>query len=177
MKLLFKNKTKYTKQVYKEFVEFHNDKYHLSYFLFNICIVFLVLFCIILQLKYKYYNLAIIFCIVLTVFALWRFFHPISVVKKEIKSDKIQNEKEFTFKFYDKYFKIKDKLQMDTIKYYKLYKVYETNTFFYLYIDRTHAFLLNKDNFITGNPIDFSKFIKKKCWYCFKKVNPKNKRK
>lgn len=177
MKLLFKNKTKYTKQTYKEFLEFHNNKYHISYLLFNICIIFLILFCIVLQIQYNYYNIAILFCIALTIFALWRFFHPISVVKKEIESDKIQNEKEFTFKFYDKYFKVQDELQVDTIKYYKLYKIHETDTFFYLYIDRTHAFLLNKDTFINGNSTSFSNFIKKKCWYCYKKIKPRNKEK
>ena len=41
----------------------------------------------------------------------------------------------------------------------------ETKDFFYLYIDKNHAFLLNKSNFIKGNKFEFLKFLKKKLWY------------
>lgn len=170
LKVLFKNKTKYTKETYKQFVEFHSNKYHFSYTLFTAVIIFLILFCLILQISYKYYSLALITCIAFTCFCLYRYFHPISVVTKELKGKTLQEEKSFTFKFYEKYFKIQDKLQTDTVKYYQIHKVFETKNFFYLYIDRTHAFIINRENFSIGTPADFSEFLKKKCIFRFKKV-------
>lgn len=170
LKVLFKNKTKYSKEIYKQFVDFHSKKYHFSYVLFTTTIIFLILFCIVLQISYRYYSLAILSSIVFTCFCLYRYFHPISVVAKELNGKTIKEEKAFTFKFYEKYFRIQDKLQIDTVKYYQIRKIFETKSFFYLYIDRTHAFIINKENFLIGKPSDFSEFLKKKCIFRFKKV-------
>ncbi|MCI8443646.1 MAG: YcxB family protein [Clostridia bacterium] len=170
MKALFKNTTKYKKTVYQEFLEFHNKHYQFSATLYTITIIALFLFCVIVQVKSYHFTLAIAFCILLTSFFLWRFFHPIFEVSREWKSPKIQNEKEFTFLFFEKHFKIRDKLQVESIKYRKLYKIFETPTFFYLYLDKTHAFLLDKSSFSIGSPEDFSEFIHNKYWYKFKKV-------
>lgn len=129
-----------------------------------------LLFSLILQVKYHNLTIAILFCFGLTVFLLWRFFHPIHVVSQEYQSDKIQKEKEYTFKFYEKFFTIQDKREISKIKYYQLYKVFETTDFFYLYIDKTHSFLIDKKKFKKNNPNEFSSFIHKKCWWNFKKV-------
>lgn len=170
MKLLFKNTTQYTKPVYDEFLEFHRKKYHLTYTIYTAVVTALVLFCIVLQVKYHNFTLAILVCCVLTAFILWRLLHPVSEVAKEYKSDKIKKEKEFTFKFYDKFFIVSDDKEFSKLKYFNLYRVFETNSFFYLYIDKTHSFLLNKSCFKKQNPHEFSIFIKKKCWWCYKKV-------
>lgn len=170
LEILFKNTTKYTKETYKQFVEFHSKKYNFQYTLFNVIIIALILFCIVLQVSYKYYEIAILTCIVFTCFCLYRYFHPISVVSKELKGKTIAEEKSFTFKFYEKYFKVFDKLDSNTVKYYKLRRAFETKDFFYLYIDKTHAFIINKENFSIGKPTDFSEFIKKKCFLRYKKV-------
>lgn len=170
LKILFKNITKYNSNIYEKFLTFHNKRHRFTYILYTIIIIALLLFCIIIQVQSHNLTLAITFCAIVTCFFLWRYLHPISIVSKEFQSEKIKDEKEFTFIFYEKYIKIRDKLKFDIIKYYKLYKIYETSTFFYLYIDKTHAFLLDKSKFCIGSCEDFSKFIKKKCWYKFKKV-------
>ncbi|MFR5312825.1 MAG: YcxB family protein [Clostridia bacterium] len=121
-----------------------------------------------MQVKYHYYSLAICFCIIFCVFIFWRLFHPIYEVKKEFKSKKISQEQVFTFKFYEKYFTICHNMDYSKMKYYKLYKIYETKTFFYLYIDNDHAFLINKSGFVRGLSDDFSKFINKKCLFKYK---------
>lgn len=95
--------------------------------------------------------------------------HPISEVSKDFKSDKIQKEEKFTFIFYENNLKIRAKLRTYIMKYSDLYKIFETPTFFYLYIDKTHSLLLNKDGFSIGSADEFSKFIGKKCWFKFKK--------
>ena len=170
MEILFKNTTKYTQAIYKEFVEFHNKKYNFQYTLFNIFIIALLIFFVICQISYKYYVLAIISCIIFTAFCLYRYFHPISVVVKELNGKTIKEEKSFTFKFYDKYFKVESGMELNLVKYYKLRRCFETKDFFYLYIDKTHAFLINKENFSIGISNDFSKFIREKCFLKFKKI-------
>lgn len=170
LKILFKNRTKYTKETYKQFVEFHSNKYNFQYTLFNIFIIALIIFCIVLQITYKYYGVAILTCIIFTCFCLYRYFKPISIVKKELTGETISEEKSFTFKFYEKYFKVYDNLASNTVKYYKLRRAFETKDFFYLYLDKNHAFIINKENFSIGTPTDFSRFISKKCFLRYKKV-------
>lgn len=148
LKILFKNKTKYTKQAYKEFVEIHNKTHNFTYTLYTVIVIALLLICLVLQVNNHTYSLAITFCLIITCFILWRFFHPVSVVSKQFNSSTIQTEKEFTFNFYNKYFKIIDNNQFEIFEYYKIYKVYETDNFFYLYTNRTHSFLINKNNFL-----------------------------
>ena len=169
LKILFKNTTKYNKTIYLEFLQFHKKKFGLKYTLYTILIIFLLLFLVIMQIKFHRIDIAIIICFVITCFFLWRYLHPASEVSKDFKSEKIQNEQKFTFLFYEKHFKIRANLQTDMIKYNTLYKVFETPTFFYLYLDKTHSLLLNKETFSIGSSDDFSNFIRRKCWYKFKK--------
>lgn len=170
LKILFKNKTKYTKATYDKFLAFHSKKYHFTYTLYTALVIAFILFGLILQIRYHNFTLAIVLCCGMTAFILWRFFRPISDVSKEYKSEKIKNEKEFTFTFYEPFFIIENEKEFSKIKYYQLHKIFETNDFFYLYIDKTHSFLLDKSCFKKNNPSDFSIFIKKKCWWCYKKV-------
>lgn len=164
LKLLFKNTTKYTKAIYDKFLAFHSKKYHFTYTTYTLLVVAFILFSLVLQVKYHNFTIAILLCCGLSTFILWRFFRPISDVAKEYKSEKIQNEQSFTFKFYDKFFTIEDLKVYSKIKYYQLYRIFETDDFYYLYIDKAHAFLMNKSCFKKGSSEDFSHFIKKKCW-------------
>lgn len=170
MKILFKNTTKYTKSLYDRFLAFHSEKYRFTYMAYTAIIIAFILFGLILQVKYHNYTIAILLCCGLTAFIFWRFFRPISEVSKEYKSDKIQKEQEFTFKFYPNFFIVQDDKEFSEIKYYELYRAFETEDYFYLYIDKTHAFLLDKTTFKKDNPSEFSAFIKKKCWWKYKKV-------
>ena len=60
-------------------------------------------------------------------------------------------------------------VEYSTMKYYKLKKVFETKKYFYLYIDKRHAFILDKNGFKKGDITTFSDFIKKKCLFKYKK--------
>lgn len=165
MKILFKNKTKYTKIAYQKYLQFHQNKYGVRYKFTTIVTILLLCFCIITNLKYSNYYTTFLLIFTLIGFCFYRFFYPIKKVQKEIKTEKFEEEKEFTFTFYEKYFTIYDKQNIEQVKYWKLYKVYESNEFFYLYIDKDHAFLLEKSTFVKGNTSDFFKFLKKKTWY------------
>lgn len=169
LKIQFKNITQYSPKAYEEFLQFHRSKYRLSYLFYTATILALILFCVILQVKHHNYTLAIIFCMVLTIFFLWRYLHPIAEVSKDYESEKIQKEEKFTFIFYEKYFKVRNKLNSEMVKYPHLYRVFETPNFFYLYLDKTHALLVDKSHFTIGSSENFSHFIQKKCWLKFKK--------
>lgn len=171
MKVLFKNKTQYTKDTYAKFLKFHDSKYGFKYMIVTILLVIMLIYCVILTLINKLWLLGITFILSTIIFIAYRFFYPVSQVKKELKGKAISKEKSFTFKFYERSFKVVDKINYSQLPYWKLKKVFETNDFFYLYIDKTHAFLVKKDGFTYGNVNDFSKFIKKKCWYKFTLVN------
>lgn len=169
MKVLFKNKTQYNKEIYKEFLEFHQEKYGTSYIFSTIVPTLLLIFCIIVQLQSRNFYLAILTTIIAILFAGWHFYDPIKTVKKEVQSKKIENEQEFIFKFYEKHFNIYSQKINSKIHYWQLHKIFETEEFFYLYIDKTHAFLLSKKGFEMGNSDEFAEFINRKCRFKFKK--------
>lgn len=162
MKIIFKNKTKYTKQAYAEFLQFHQSKYGNKYKFTTIVTILLLCFCIITNLQYSNYDTAFLLVIVLIIFCFYQFFHPIKEIKKELKTEKFEKEKEFTYKFYEKYFVVSEGISSERIKYWKLHRVFETEEFFYLYINKDHAFLLKKATFSKGNVSEFLKFLKKK---------------
>lgn len=163
MKPLFKNTTQYNSEVYKEFLNFHAKKFHLTFTIYNIFVIAFLLFCIIYQISKHNFSIAIFICFLLTGFILWRNLRPAKEVRETYESNVIQKEQKFTFSFYPKHLRISSMTQYQTIKYSKLYRIYETKTFFYLYIDRTHSYLLDKNKFLIGTPQKFKLFIKKKC--------------
>lgn len=168
-KLLFKNTTQYSKKVYDQFTRFHNEKFSLSYNLFTVFILILLIYCLIMTIRNKIVFLAILFSLVLIVFIVYRLFNPLLFYKKQVNKKAISKEKIFKFYFYDKYFKIRDNLNYDIIHYFKLYKVFETNNFFYLYLDKKYSFIIDKNGFSQGTVEEFSKFIKDKMWLKYSK--------
>ncbi len=173
MKLLFKNTTQYTKLIYDQFLAFHNQKYHLRYTLYTCLITAFLLLFLIIQVQIRQFAFVFLIGCTLTGFLLWRFFHPISVVEKEYKSETIQEEKVFSFCFYSNFFTVEDEKEFSEIKYHQLSKVFENNDFFYLYLDKTHAFLLDKSNFKNHDSSAFSSFIQKKCWWNYHYIKQK----
>ena len=61
MEILFKNTTKYSKTVYQEFLQFHNEKMGFKYNLHSVQIISLLLFFAIIQIKCHNIDLATIF--------------------------------------------------------------------------------------------------------------------
>lgn len=165
MEKLFENTTTYTKDVYAEFVQFHNQKYNLKYNLYTLFVLALIVFCMVLQFLYDNIGLGILFVIFMGVFLFWRVFHPYFFVKKEANSSKVKNQMKNTYSFYDRYLEIKNSTDDVKLPYFKLYKVFETENYFYLYINKNYSFVLSKDGFSIGNAEDFYGFIKKKTWY------------
>ena len=168
MKEIFINKTKCSKKEYNMFIKAHEKQYGLKEDLYTIIYAILFLSFIIYSLKNNIYFAAIMLTIVLIVFLLYRIIHPNLTIKKELKSKKIKNEEVNTYKFYKYYFKVKNNEKESNIIYFKIYKVLENDTHFYIYLTNTRAFVVSKKGFIKGNSEDFSGFLRKRVWLRYK---------
>ena len=159
MKPLFKNITIYNSKNYNQFIEFHGRKFSFSYNSYNIIMLILLLYCLILNIIEKNILFVFLFLALLALLILFRIYLPIKKYEKtKSKYDK-NEENSFTFSFYKFCFTIGEK----TFYYFKLYKVFETKDYFYLYIDDENAILLDKCGFKIGTAEEFGEFIKKKC--------------
>lgn len=156
MKPIFTNKTTYSKDIYMDFLEFHSKTFMLSYLLKTIPIVGVILIIIILHFSNLIIPSAIILIIMLLLYIAYKFLKPIQEVKKDFKSDIIKKQDFFTFCFYEKFFticknteieNIQNNTKIDEFFYCNIYKIFETKNFFYLYIDDSHSFILNKSYF------------------------------
>ena len=77
MNILFKNTTKYTKQAYEKYLQFHQNKYGYNYQFITIVTILLLCFCIIMNLKYTNYITTVVLSIILGTFCYYRFFNPV----------------------------------------------------------------------------------------------------
>lgn len=164
MKPLFKNITKYNSNNYKEFTEFHTNKYSFSQNAYTIIMSILLIYCIIINIQNKDILTLLLFVVLLILFLAWRLYLPFRRHQKLQEDYKDNKERAFVFSFYKHYFTLNKK----TIYYFKLYKVFETKDYFYLYIDEDTAALVSKKGFEIGTAEDFSNFIKKKCFFKFR---------
>lgn len=169
MQPIFKNVTKYNKKNYDQFVEFHNNKYGFSYNIYTIIMTILLVYCITFNVFQKDLPMAILFLGLLVLFLLFRIYLP--VCKYQNTQEKYTNIKQndITFSFYKYYFTVNTK----TVYYFKLYRVFETEDYFYLYIDDENAAAVNKNGFKIGTSEEFTKFIKKKCLFKYSKQTKK----
>ena len=165
MKPLFKNVTKYNKKNYEQFVEFHRKKYSFSYNLYTLIMSLLLLYCIVFNIQQHQLQLLALFLVLFIIWLVIRVYIPVQRYKKNKTEFSKNQSASFTFDFYKYYFTVGKK----TFYYFKLYKVFETEDYFYLYINEDFAALINKSGFKIGNAKDFSEFIKKNCFFKYKK--------
>lgn len=170
MDLLFRNTTQYTKQLYLSFLDFHKLKFGAKYQLYNIFIIIILISFIIMQLSYKLFVPAITLLVILVCFILYRYTFSSSKISKELKSKKISEGRDITFNFYDHHFEVSNESNISKLNYRHIYRIFETDKFFYIYIDKNYALILRKDGFSIGNSIEFSDFLKRKCFTKFKQA-------
>ena len=162
MNKLFENTTIYTEDLYSNFLIFHSKKYNFRYNLYTCFISFLLTFCMVLQFSDGQIDMGFIFALVLFIFVFWRVFRPYFIVKKEVNSNKIQEKLKNIYSFYDNYLEVKNSTGVIKIKYSKLYRCFQDNSCFYLYISKDDAFVVSKNGFSLGDPNNFYSFIKRK---------------
>lgn len=164
--ILFKNVTKYNSKNYNQFIEFHNKKYALSNNFYTLIMTILLIYCIILNIKKLNVPFIFLFLVLLISFLLWRIYFPMKRYQKTQKKLNNIKENSYKFSFYNLYFLLDKKV----IYYFKLYRVFETKDYFYLYINPYYAMLVSKNGFELGTVEDFSKFIKRKCLFKYRKA-------
>ena len=170
-KKLFVNKTVYNAKVYEEFLQFHGKRYNLAYWLYTGIWTVVLFFCIIIAFGSQMSTQAVLINIILVCFIGYRILKPKFIIKRELKGDKVSDSSLNTFSFYDNYLMVANKEGKFRYKFLMLRRVFETNSFFYLYVSRENAFLIDKNGFSLGTSKEFSDFIKGKCKFKFKKVN------
>lgn len=162
MRILFKNTTKYTKENCDNFDEFHNNKFGKRDLTKEIIYCILVLYVSIFNLIYK--NWLFVYCGVV----LGGLLFFLEKNKRKAEEKKKNKVKEFTFCFYKKHMKAKYKKEYVRFRYFQFHKIYETEEYFYLYLDENSSMILSKDGFEIGTAKQFSKFIKNKCPFKYK---------
>ena len=165
MKPLFKNVTIYNSRNYNQFVKFHGEKFNLSYNMYTLAILALMFYCIILNIIQKNLLLFLVFFAMFVLTIVFRMYLPGRRYQKTKKTFAENKNTSVTIDFYKFYFKIEDKVY----PYFKLYKVFETKDYFYLYVDEENAALASKTGFKVGTVEEFTNFIKKKCLFKYNK--------
>ena len=175
MEKLFENKTTYNKDTYMEFLRFHTKTFNLSYMAYTFFWAVIFMYCIYLSFSLNERLQGVIITLVLIGFVFYRLYKPKKIVEKELKSDKISSNNSNTFTFYQKNFKVKNNNGSFEFRYFMLHRVFETDKFFYLYVNEENAFLVSKRSFTFGTAEDFSKFIKNRCILKYRLKMKKNK--
>ena len=157
MEKLFENKTKYTQ---KEYAKSDYSFMMFNFIFFGICLIIAVI--------EKEFILALGLIIYLLVYFWFKVIRPIKAVEKDKKSHKMSGNFVNNYEFYKNYFKVENVDGKAQILYFKLYRVVETRTDFYIYISREYAFIVSKFGFTKGTSEEFSKFIKKKMFTKYK---------
>lgn len=165
MKPLFENITIYNSKNYNQFIKFHGEKFNFSYNIYTFAMSGLLLYCIILNIIDKNIPLILLFLALLILILLFRMYWPAKRYQKTKKQFAKNKNTSVTISFYKSYFTV-DKT---TFWYFKLYKVFETKDYFYLYINEGNAVLVNKNGFKIGSAEKFSEFINKKCLFKYSK--------
>jgi len=159
MKPIFTNKTTYDSRNYNEFVEFHAKKFSTSYNAYNLIMLILLLYCIILNIIQKNILLILLLLAMAALLFLFRIYLPMRKFEKTQEKYKKNKQTTYTISFYKYFFSV----GKSNFAYFKLYKIFETDDYFYLYIDEENAVLVSKTGFELGSPEEFTCFIKKKC--------------
>ena len=165
MKILFKNITIYNSKNYNQFIKFHGDKFNFSYNAYTLVMLTLILYCIILNILQTSLSLTLLFLAMFAFIVLFRIYLPGKRYQKTKKNFAKNKQASITIDFFKFYFKVDQKV----FPYFKLYKVFETKDYFYLYLDEENAVLVNKDSFKLGTAEEFADFIKKKCLFKYSK--------
>lgn len=168
MKILFKNVTTLNKGEYMELIRFHGKKNNFKYYLYTAIMGLILIIGISYQIILRNYISLALLSLILIGFLAYRFIEPYRKAEKEMKGEKLQGNLINTYIFYDKNFVIKNIYGKDNFKYRKLFRVYENENVFYLYINKEDVFIVSKDKFEIGDSYKFKEFISQKVGYKFR---------
>lgn len=168
METLFENKTKCSQKEYNDFLKSYKKEYEKSdtaWILFNF--IFFGI-CMIIAFLEKEFLLGIALILGLSVYFWFKIIKPTKEVEKDKKSHKTSGHFVNNYEFYKNFLRVENVDGKAQILYFKLYRVVETNTDFYIYISRQYAFIVSKLGFTKGTSEEFAQFMKKKMFARYK---------
>lgn len=159
--MLFQNTTAYTKEEIITFQKYHFRKVNQVTYRINLVLSVLLLF-VSVFLLYLHDSMGFLFLFIgIGFFVLFEALPYLQYAHMNKKS-KLLSKIENTYQFYEDEIEITNSISNSKIKYDQLYRVYESNTCFYLYIGGNQGFILNKQSFQQGTPEEFAMFLKTK---------------
>ena len=161
-KVLFENKTKYTEDLYNIFLKEYKKEYASSENLFTGFNFFFFGICMFFAFKENELILAFAILIGLIIYFWYKFIRPATREIKTRKNPMLKDNFINTYKFYERYFDVENPKGKARTYYLKVYRITETQDYYYIYISREYAFIVSKTEFTEGNNIEFTTFIKKK---------------
>lgn len=161
MNPLFINVTEYSKKKFNELLEFHKNKFGIKIIITTLIMTVFGLYIIIQNIIYKNWKILIYITILIIVFYIAKMIFNLRIKKNNNNRTKSRTNYEYTF--YNLFFKIKLGKKRETCFYFKIYKVFEREDDFYLYLDKEHSLIISKEGFTLGTSEEFSKFIRRKC--------------
>lgn len=139
MDCLYKTSTKYTLEEYR--------KYNLALMKKTFLIILLFVLFILAEAVLLNSVVLLLIAILYVIVFIWAYNRNI---KKVFESNKVAQNAEVSFEFYDTYFTQTSENGYGKIEYTNLDKVIETKTNFYLMIAKNQGYILKKENFPEG---------------------------
>ncbi len=153
--------TKYTKEEYINFNKFHQRKNKTRNIFFIFCIIVIFLSSIGLFIL-KNYAIGAFYFLISVGFALLYINMPKMFVNRILKSDKYTKDCINNYSFFSDRLEITNEYGNSRLPYSKFFKAYETDTNFYLYINKMQAFMISKSTMTSDNMLKIRKILKNK---------------
>lgn len=157
MESLFENKTKYTKEIYDDFINFQANKYgfkEMIWYIIAILALFILSISCIGVLKWR----VLIFWVIIGLI-IYVFLRDGKTAKKQYKGVLRRTNDIAEYKFFDRYIETKYNGEQSKTYYIEIKKVFELEDRYYMFISKKYAFVLMKDGFTKGNNEEFRQFL------------------
>lgn len=168
MEELFENKTKFSQKEYNTFLKSYKEEYATSETLYMVFNIIFFGFSMIYAFISGEILLGLILLVGILIYLWYKIIRTSKRVYRDMNSEKLSGKFVNTYKFYKNYFKVENPDGNAQIAYFKLYRIVETNTHYYIYLSREAAFIVSKIGFTKGTATEFSEFLRKKVFFKYK---------
>ena len=166
MEVIFKNKTKLTDKEYKIFLKSYQKEFAKMDFWYSMFYVVFFAICAVLLMINEDFLVGGGILLVIVIYIVYKYFRNKKIANNNNKKIKIQLIN--TYNFYKNFFDVKNQEGQARTWYVKMYKVIETDEYFYIYLSREYAYIISKSGFMKGEEKEFAKFIKRKALFKFR---------
>lgn len=166
MEEIFVNKTVCTDKEYKTFLKSYQKEFARKDLLYMLFYIIFFIVCAILLFIEQDYLIGTIIIVGVILFIIFKRKRNQKLAKEQ--KEKVQAKFTNEYSFYGRNFLIKTKEGKVDLFYFKIYRIVETEKYFYIYLNRKYAYILSKEGFTKGNAQEFGEFIKKRTFFKYK---------